>query len=136
MTPRPLPDRRLPMVAGGLVVVLALPVFLAAGWDLSGWALGAAFWAVSLVAGLLMSRRGIGSPTLRGSGPVAFGMMGRGIVLMVVAIVVASFDPTLALSAALVYAAAYSVELALSLTVYFQGEAKTPGTPAHGGSQR
>jgi hypothetical protein len=136
MTPRPLPDRRLPMIAGGLVVVLALPVFIAAGWELSGWALGAAMWVVSLVTGLILNRRGVGSPTLRGSGPVAFGMMSRGIVLMVIAVVIASFDAGLALAGALVYAAAYSVELALSLTVYFQGEAKTPGTAAHGGSRR
>lgn len=119
-----MPDRRLPMIAGLLVVLLALPVFVAAGWRFEGWALGAGMWAGSQVLGLVMGRRGIGSPTLRGSGPVAFGMMSRGIVLMVIAIVIASFSPELALSGALVYAAAYSIELALSLTVYFQGEAR------------
>ncbi len=64
------------------------------------------------------------SPTrsrLAGSGVVAFGMLGRGIALMVVAIVVAAFDPELALGGALVYAAAYTVELALSLTAYYSG---------------
>lgn len=124
LTPRPLPDRRLPMIAGGLIVLLALPVFLAAGWSLSGWALGAGLWAGAQTLALVMNRRGIGAPTLRGSGPVAFGMMSRGIVLMVVAIIVAAFAPELALAGALVYAAAYSIELALSLTLYFQGEAK------------
>ena len=33
-TPRPLPDQKLPLVAGAAVIVLALPIFLAAGWDL------------------------------------------------------------------------------------------------------
>ncbi len=133
LSPRPLPDRRLPVVAGLLVVVLALPVFLAAGWDLAGWALGAALWAVATVLGLVMNRRGIRQPTLRGSGPVAFGMMSRGILVMVVAIVVAALSAHLALAGALVYAAAYSVELALSLTVYFQGEAKVPPAAPGGG---
>lgn len=136
LSPRPLPDRRLPTIAGGLVVGLALPVFLAAGWDLGGWVLGAVMWAMGLIAGILLNRRGIGRPTLKGSGPVAFGMMSRGIVIMVVAIVIASFDTSLALGGALVYAAAYSLELALSLAVYFQGEPRTPGTPVHGRLER
>jgi hypothetical protein len=119
LAPRPLPDRRLPTIAGGLVVALALPVFFAAGWDIAGWALGAALWLASLVIGLLVARFPIGAPTLRGSGAAAFGMLGRGIALMVVLIIVAGFEPSLALAAALVYAAGYSVELALSLTTYF-----------------
>jgi hypothetical protein len=48
-------------------------------------------------------------------------MMGRGILLMVVALVVATFEPALALGGALVYAAAYTTELALSLTSFFSG---------------
>jgi hypothetical protein len=121
LTPRALPDRRMPVIAGALVVVIALPVFLAAGWGIEGWALGAGLWVASQILGFLFTRVGIGAPKLSGSGFVAFGMMSRGIVLMVVAIVVAAFDPTLALAGALVYAAAYTVELALSLTAYYSG---------------
>jgi hypothetical protein len=121
LTPRALPDRRMPVIAGALVVVIALPVFLAAGWGLEGWALGAGLWVASQILGFVFTRVGIGAPKLSGSGFVAFGMMSRGIVLMVVAIVVAAFDPTLALAGALVYAAAYTVELALSLTAYYSG---------------
>jgi hypothetical protein len=121
LSPRPVPERRLPVVAGGLVVALALPVFLAAGWALAGWALGAALWATAQVIGLALARRGIGAPTLSGSGLVAFGMLSRGIVLMVVLIVVASFEPELAIGAALVYAAGFTTELALSITSYYSG---------------
>lgn len=121
LTPRALPDRRMPMLAGALVVVIALPVFLAAGWGIEGWALGAGLWIASQVLGYFFARVGIGAPKLSGSGVVAFGMMSRGIVLMVVAIVVAAFDPELALGGALVYAAAYTVELALSLSAYYSG---------------
>jgi hypothetical protein len=124
LTPRPLPERRLPIVAGGAVVALALPIFLVAGWPLRGWALGAVLWGASQLLGLLFARIGIGEPNLRGSGVVAFGMMARGILLMVVAVAVAASDPALALAGALVYAAAYSLELGLSLTLYFSGGAK------------
>jgi 4-hydroxybenzoate polyprenyltransferase len=119
LSPRPLPARRLPVLAGGLAVVFCLPIFALADWPLDGWALGAVLWIASEVLGLLFDRVGIHEPSLRGSGVVAFGMMTRGILLMVVAIVVATSDPGLALAGALVYALAFTLELALSLVLYF-----------------
>jgi hypothetical protein len=116
-----MPERRTPIMLGGAVVALALPVFLLAGWDVRGWALGALLWAGSQIVGILLNKAGIGDPTLRGSGIAAFGMMGRGIVLVLILIAVAVANPSLALAGALTYAAAYSVELAASLTIYFQG---------------
>lgn len=121
LTPRPLPDRRLPVVLGGTVVALALPLFLVAGWRVQGWAIGAVLWVASQGVGYVLDRVGIGEPNLRGSGVVAFGMMARGILLAVFLIVLAAADPYLALAGALVYAAAYSVELGLSLLLYFSG---------------
>jgi len=126
LNPRPMPERRLPVVAGGAIVALALPIFFIADWRIEGWALGAVLWLGSQLLGLLFARVGIGEPNLRGSGVVAFGMMIRGILLMVVAIAVAAADPRLALAGALVYALAYSAELGLSLTLYFSGEPKRP----------
>jgi hypothetical protein len=122
LTPRPLPDRRVAVVAGGALIALALPVFLVAGWRIAGWALGAGLWIVSQLAGIVLNKAGIGEPTLRGSGVVAFGMMTRGIVLMLGLLAIAVVDPRLALAGALVYTAAYTLELALSLTLYFGGE--------------
>jgi hypothetical protein len=121
LSPRPLPARRLPVLGGALIVAFSLPVFVLAGWSLRGWALGALLWLASQVLGLLFDRIGIHEPTLRGSGVVAFGMMTRGIVVILVALVLAVNDPELALAGALVYAFAYSVELALSLVLYFGG---------------
>ena len=121
MSPRPIPDRRVPLLAGGLVVGLALPVFLIAGWSIKGWALGAVLWVGSQLLGLVLDRAGIGAPNLAGSGIAAFGMMARGILLMVVAIVVATVNPQVAVAGALVYAIAYSLELGLSLSMYFSG---------------
>ena len=47
--------------------------------------LGAALWVVAELVGILLGRRGLGPPTLSGSGVVAFGMISRGIIVMVVA---------------------------------------------------
>jgi hypothetical protein len=121
LSPRPLPARRLPVMGGALVVAFSLPVFVLAGWSLRGWALGALLWLASQALGVLFDRIGIHEPTLRGSGVVAFGMMTRGIVVVLVALVLAVNNPELALAGALVYAFAYSVELALSLVLYFGG---------------
>jgi hypothetical protein len=121
LSPRPLPARRLPVMGGALVVAFSLPVFVLAGWSFRGWALGALLWLASQALGILFDRIGIHEPTLRGSGVVAFGMMTRGIVVVLVALVLAVNNPELALAGALVYAFAYSVELALSLVLYFGG---------------
>ena len=124
-----MPDRRLPIAAGGVMVALALPIFLIAGWRVQGWALGAVFWAGSQALGYLFNRAGIGVPTLHGSGVVAFGMMSRGIVLMIVAIVIAAVDQSLALAGALVYAFAFTAELGLGVTLYFAGSPARPSPP-------
>ena len=121
LSPRPLPARRLPVLAGGLAVAFCLPIFALAGWRLEGWALGAVLWLASQALGLVFDRIGIHEPTLRGSGIVAFGMMTRGILIMVAAIAVAASDPELAIAGALVYALAFTIELALSLVLYFGG---------------
>ena len=78
-------------------------------------------WLASQALGIIFDRIGIHEATLRGSGVVAFGMMTRGILVMLVAIAVAVSDPQLALAGALVYAFAYSLELAFSLVLYFGG---------------
>ena len=46
--------------------------------------------------------------------------------LAVLLIVIASFDPGLALAGALVYAAAFTAELGLGLSMYFSSESKDP----------
>ena len=46
-TPRPLPSRLAPTIAGGTIIALALPIFAVAGWPLAGWALAAVLWVAS-----------------------------------------------------------------------------------------
>ena len=124
LSPRPMPERKTPVLVGAAVVGLSLPLFLIVGWNVKGWALGTFLWGASQLLGILFARVGIGEPSLRGSGLVGFGMMGRGILVALVCLLVAVDQPDVALAGALVYAAAYSAELATSLTLYFHGEAR------------
>ena len=120
--PRRPPDAVLPAVAGSAVVVLALPVFLLAGWRIQGWALGAVLWFGAQGFGLLLHRlrtRG----NLAAAGLAAFGMMFRAIAVMVVVLAAAISDAWLGIAAALVYALAYTAELGLSLVSYYTGPA-------------
>jgi hypothetical protein len=118
-TPRPLPNRVAPALAGTAVVVLALPVLLVAGWSLAGWALAAVLWAAGEGLGLVLTRLRLGPSNLAASGVVGIGMMFRAVAVMIVVIAVAAADPELGLAAGLVYAAAYTLELGLSLASYF-----------------
>jgi hypothetical protein len=122
--PRAMPSMSMPIVAGSAVVALALPVFLVAGWPIKGWVLGAVLWAASMGLGLLLLRLRVGADSLGTSGAVAFGLVFRGIAVMIVAIAVAATNPSVGLAAALVYALAYTLELGVSVMAYFGGEQK------------
>jgi hypothetical protein len=121
-TPRPMPGQALPVVAGAAVIALALPIFVAAGWDLRGWLVGATLWAASRALASLLThlRRAMGN--LAGSSVVGFGMSFRALAVMVVVVVLAATDARLALAATLVYGLAYTLELGVSLALYFSGE--------------
>ena len=122
--PRPLPGRAAPVLSGALVIAFALPVFLIAGWRFAGWALAAVLWAASQAFGALLARLRFGMANLASSGVLAFGMMFRGIAVMVVVIAVAVSDARLAVGAAVLYALAYTFELAVSVISYFGGDAR------------
>ena len=123
-TPRPLPGRAVPAVAGAAVVALALPVFVIAGWRLDAWLLGAVLWTAAQALGALLARLPLGADNLAASGVVGIGMMFRPVAVMVVAIAVAASDETLGLAAALLYALAYTLELGVSLVTYFSTPAR------------
>ena len=121
-TARSLPSRLLPVAAGAVVIAIALPVFAAAGWPLEAWALGAALWVGAKALGILLARLRMGADNLAASGVVGIGMTLRAVAVGVVLIAVAATDGTLALAAGLLYAFAYTIELALSLATYFSQE--------------
>ena len=124
-TPRPVPGRVMPALAGAAVIALALPVFLVAGWPLGGWALAAVLWVAGELLAALLARFRLGAGNLATSGVVGIGMSFRALAIGVVLIAVAASDARLGVSAALLYALAYSLELAVSLLSYFTQEART-----------
>ena len=119
--PRSAPPALLPAVAGGIVVAVALPIFLLAGWRVSGWGIGAVLWVGSEALGWVLTRLRSRTGNLAAAGVVAFGMLFRAIAVMVVVFAVAVSDKWLGLAAALTYAAGYSATFGLQLIAYFTG---------------
>lgn len=124
-TPRPVPESRLPALGGTAVVVIALPVFLVAGWSLGAWAIAAGLWLAYQLIGGLLARVKLGSDNLAAAGLVAFGRMTRAVALLAILIAIAVSDSGLGLPAAIVYGLAFTIEFLLSLVAYFGGEART-----------
>ena len=122
-TPRPVPGRLAPALAGGTVVLLALPVFLVAGWPLAGWGLAAVLWAAGQVLALLLTRVLDGAGDL-GAGVAGVGMTFRAIAVGVPLVAVTVANPEVGITAAVVYALAFTLELAVGLVAYFGSEAR------------
>jgi hypothetical protein len=118
-TPRPEPSHLLPALGSGLVVLLALPVFLVGGWSIGGWALAAVLWVAVHAVDALQLRARTGAATLARSGVQAFGLFFKAVGLLVVLVAAALASPHLAVAAAVTYALAYTIERGLSLVAYF-----------------
>jgi hypothetical protein len=121
-TPRPAPGRLLPAIAAAGLLVLALPVFLVADLPLGGWVLASVLWLAAQGLSLLLARLGLGADKLAASGVVGIGMTLRSVAVGVVLVAVVASDVRLGLSAALLYALAYTLELGVSLAAYFGQE--------------
>ena len=118
-TPRPEPGHLLPALGGAAIVLLALPVFLVAGWPLAGWGLAAVLWVAVHAIDVLLRRSKAQTANLAASAVQAFGLFFKSIGLLVVLIAALAASPHLALAAALTYALAYTFEFGLSLATYF-----------------
>ena len=113
-TPRPMPSRTLPIVAALGALAIALPIFLLADWPVAAWGIAALLYAGLLGLGLVFER--VGSAAAR------FWMVARVLVVMAVLIALLGTDVERAIAAAVVYAAAYTLELVVSLLLYFGQE--------------
>jgi hypothetical protein len=118
-TPRPVPGRLLPVAGGAIVLLIALPVFLIAGWRVSGWALGAVLWAGVQALNFLVARMRGSTGNLAAAGVQGFALFFKAFALLVVLAAVAATDARLAVAAVLTYALAYTFEIGLSLASYF-----------------
>jgi hypothetical protein len=123
-TPRPLPSRLAPTLAGGTIIALALPVFAVAGWPLEAWALAAVLWVAAEIFALVLARLPGSPDNLAAAGVRGIGTTSRALLVGVVLVVVTVQNETVGLAAALLYAVAFTVELGVGLAAYFGGEAK------------
>jgi hypothetical protein len=119
VTPRPVPGRLLPALGGLVVILLALPVFLVAGWTIAGWALGAILWAGVEAIELILTRLRRRTVNVGASAVLAFGLSFKAIAVLAVLVAAAATRPHVAAAAAVVYVLAYTFELGLSLISYF-----------------
>lgn len=124
MTPHPVPGRLVPALAGTLVIALALPVFVAAGWPLKGWVLAATLWVAGQAFAWLLTRLPLDAGNLAAAGMRGIGTSFRAMAIGIPLVVVAVADERVGIAAALLYAFAFTVELAVSLVTYFGSEAR------------
>jgi len=124
-TPRPVPGRLAPVLAGSALILLALPVFAIAGWSLRGWALAAVLWAAAQGLGYLLTRLPLDAGNLAASGVRGIGMSLRAFIVGIPLVAVTVADAKVGIAAAVLYALAYSLELAVSLIAFFGAEAKS-----------
>jgi hypothetical protein len=123
-TPRPLPSRVGPTIAGGTIIALALPIFAIAGWPLEAWALAAVLWVASEIFALVLARLPSSADNLAAAGMRGIGTTSRALLVGVVLVIVTVSNETVGLSAAILYAIAFTVELGVGLATYFGGEAR------------
>ena len=123
-TPRPLPSRLGPTLAGGTIIALALPIFAVAGWPLQGWALAAVLWVASEIFALVLTRLPDNPDNLAAAGMRGIGTTSRGLLVGIVLVIVTVSNETVGLAAAILYAIAFTAELGIGLATYFGGEAE------------
>jgi hypothetical protein len=121
-TPRPVPGRLAPTIAGGTVLALALPVFAIAGWPFSGWSLAAVLWAGAQIFGWVLARLPSDPDNLAAAGMRGIGTTSRALLVGIPLVAVTVADARVGVAAAVLYALAFTIELAVGLASYFGAE--------------
>ena len=124
-TPRDVPGRLAPTIAGGTVIALALPVFLVAGWSLAGWALAAVLWVAAEVFALVLARLPGRPDNLAAAGMRGIGTTSRALLVGIPLVVATITNESVGIAAALVYALAFTVELGVGVATYFGQEERS-----------
>jgi hypothetical protein len=113
------------MLAGTGLIVLALPVVAIAGLSLRGWALAAVLWVAAQGLALLLTRLPMDAGNLAASGVRGIGMSFRAFIVGIPLVAVTVADAKVGVTAAVLYALAYSLELAVSLITFFGAETRS-----------
>jgi hypothetical protein len=124
-TPRAVPGRLAPTAAGGTIVALALPVFAVAGWPLGGWALAAVLWLAAEAFSFVLARLADDSESVAAASVRGIGTTSRALLVGVPLVAVTVSNQAVGLSAAILYALAFTAELAVGLATYFGGATRS-----------
>jgi hypothetical protein len=107
------------------VVVLALPVFAVAGWPVRGWLLAAVLWTAALLFSLLLARLPRDPDNLAAASMRGIGTSSRALLVGIPLVALTIANEDVGISAAIVYALAFTVELAVGLAAYFGAERRS-----------
>src|SRR6476469_4292621 len=86
-----------------VVALVALPVFVLAGWPLAGWFCATALWALNRYLQARIERRAADMTALRGVGVMGASMLLRPWIGMLILFLVTRHDTTLAVSSVLLF---------------------------------
>ena len=95
-----------------IVAVLAIPVFLLAGWPLEGWFWATALWAVNRYLQSVIERRAAQMGALKGVGVLGASMLLRPWIGMLVLFLITKHDTALAVSAVLLFLLLVTIDIA------------------------
>jgi hypothetical protein len=124
-TPRDVPGRLAPTIAGGSVIALAPPVFAVAGWPLAGWAFAAVLWLAAEVFGLVLARLPGRPDNLAAAGMRGIGTTSRALLVGIPLVIATITNESVGIAAAILYALAFTFELGVGLAAYFAQEVRT-----------
>ena len=117
-----------------VLVALALPLFVVAGWTLAGWALGAALFAVNRFSAMLLDRFARGKMEVTAVGITGIGFISRGWITFGILFAWAEFvSRPAAIAAAITFLVYFTADLLIrSLTHVAAGALRKPdlGDPA------
>ncbi len=124
-TPRPIPSRLAPAIAGTAVIVLALPVFVVAGWPMRGWVMAAVLWGAGQALAALLTRLPLDTGNLAAAGMRGIGTTFRAMAVGIPLVALTVADQSVGVAAMAVYVLAFTIELGVSLAVYFGASVRT-----------
>ena len=95
-----------------IVAILAIPVFLIAGWPLEGWFWAVALWAVNRYVQAVIERRAARTSPLRGVGIMGASMLLRPWIGMLVLFLITRDDRALVVSSVLLFLLLVTIDIA------------------------
>lgn len=94
-----------------IVALLALPLFLAAGWPLEGWFWAVGLWAVNRFLQALVERRAAQMTALRAVGTMGASMLLRPWIGMLILFLITHGDTALAVSSVLLFMVLVTIDI-------------------------